>query len=123
MDIPTQTPRDGDAPDDKRVADAIDRVLDAERSAQSAIADCEKQGLESLEHARQQRRTILERAQQRIVALHTRAARALEQRVTEVREPHGRIVAGTIAPEIDHARMQAAIGRLADLLIGNGEEI
>jgi hypothetical protein len=122
MDLPTQTPRDADAPDDGGVAHAIDRVLDAEHIAQAAIADCEKQGLESLEQARQQRRSILERAQQRVVALHIRAARALEQRVAQVREPHGRTVAGTMAPEIDHTRVQAAINKLADRLIGNGDE-
>lgn len=123
MDHPTQPPRDGDNPHDKGVAQAIDRVLGAERDAQSAIADCEKQGLESLELARQQRRTILERAQQRMVALHTGAARAIEQRVAQVREPHGLSGAGTTASETDHARMQAAVGKLADCLIGIGEEI
>lgn len=120
MDHPTHMPRSGDAPDGDRVAQAIDRVLDAERSAQFAISDCEKQGQEALERARQQRRAILERAQQRIVALHTRAARALEQRVVQARQPQERPVAGTIAPEIDHTRVQAAIDALADRLIGIG---
>jgi hypothetical protein len=119
MDLPTQTGDGVETTYDVRVARAIDRVLEAERIAQVTVVECEKQGQESLERARQQRRTILERTQQRIVALHTRAARALERRVAQVREQHGQDATGGIA---DHQRLQAAIGILADRLIGLGDE-
>ena len=122
MDLSTGAARDGGAADDERIAHAIDRMLDAERIAQSAIAECEKQGLAALEQARQQRRTLLERAQQRIVALHIRAARALEQRVAQVREQQGRAAAGKTAQDIDRTRLQAAIEKLADGLLVVGDE-
>jgi vacuolar-type H+-ATPase subunit H len=120
--LPPQTQRDSAVPYDMRVAQAIDRVLDVERAAQFAIAECEKQGQELLEHARQQRRDILARAHNRIVALHVRAARAFEQQVAQIREHHGRPVVGTLAQHADPASLQAAIGRLADRLIGSDEE-
>ena len=120
--IPTQAQRNSDVPYDMRVAQAIDRVLEVERAAQSAIAECEKQGQELLEHARQQRRDILERAHNRIVALHMRAARSFEQQVAQIREPQDRPVVGSFAQHADHASLQAAVGKLADRLIGVGDE-
>ncbi len=115
-------PVSGAPADDAGVARAMDRVLEAERVARSAIAECEKQGQESLEHARQQRRAILERAQQRIVTLHTRAARAVEQRVAQIRKPHVADSGVGIGARTDRARLQAAIEQLADRLISLGDE-
>ncbi|MGO9933408.1 MAG: hypothetical protein ACLPV8_16580 [Steroidobacteraceae bacterium] len=117
-----QSERDSDVPYDTRIARAIDRVLEVERDARSAIADCEKQGRELMERARQQRRHIADRAHDRIVALHTRAARALKQQVAQVREQHGRPVSGGFGQGADHAHMQAALEKLADRLIGAGSE-
>ena len=67
----------------------MDRVLEAERLARSAIAECEKQCHESLEQARRERRAVLERAQQRIITLHTRAARALDVPPYKLSKPFG----------------------------------
>jgi len=100
----------------------MDRVLEAERVARSAIAECEKQGREFLEHARQHRRTILERAQQRIVALHAGSARAVERRVAQIRNPHGADCGAGGDGRTDRARLQAAIEQLADRLISPGDE-
>jgi vacuolar-type H+-ATPase subunit H len=120
--IPTQPQRDSVVPYDMRVAQAVDRVLEVERAAQAAIAECETKSQALLEQARQQRRNILQRAHDRVVALHTRAAHALEQRIAQVREQHARPVAGTIAQCDDPARLRAAIEKLADRLIGMGDE-
>jgi len=109
-------------PYDRRVAQAIDRVLEVERAAQAAVAECKTTGQALLEQARQQRRNILQRAHDRIVALHTRAARAFEQRVAQVRDQHGRPGAGAFAQRDDPARLRAAIEKLADRLIGIGDE-
>ena len=69
---------------DALVARAMDRTLEAERAAQAAMAVCERETAELLERARQQRRIILERAQARIVAIHTRAARNLERQAARI---------------------------------------
>jgi hypothetical protein len=122
------TERDGTSPlsgvpaDDARVARAMDRVLEAERVSRAAIAECEKQVEESLEQARQQRRAILERAQRRIVALHTRAARTVEQRVAQIRKLHEPAAGGGIGQHANRARLQAAIEKLADHLISLRDE-
>jgi len=123
VNSPEQSRQDDGARGDMRVAQAVDCVLQAERVAQSAIAECQKQGQESLERARQQRRGILERSQRRIVALHTWAARALEQRLAQVREAQARSAAGTVAQNADRTRMPAAIEKLADRLLSADEEI
>ncbi len=113
---------DSNVPHDLRVAQAMDRVLEAERAAQSAIVDCEKQGQALLEQARQQRRDILQRAHDRIVALHTRAAHAFELKVVQVRQQNDRPVPDTFVQYADEARLQAAIEKLADRLLVGGDE-
>ena len=116
MSLPTQTNRDMDLRYDARVAGAMNRVLEAERSAQSAVADCEQRMLASLEHARQQRRTILQRAHERIMALQARVAGALGQRTSQIREQHGGALESAAVQGADRARLQAAIERLAERL-------
>lgn len=110
--------RDSDADYDARVARAINRVLETERVAHCAIAACATQAEESLEHARQQRRSILERAQARIVALHARAERAFERQASLIHPQPGHTEPGAAAEQADHARLLAAIARLADGLTG-----
>jgi hypothetical protein len=64
---------------DPQAAQAIERVLDAERDAQAAVAECERASAVVLEAARQRARGIIERAQGRSVALHGRAAKKVER--------------------------------------------
>ena len=64
--------------------EAMDRVLKAEQESIAAVAQCERESAAALEQARAQRRVILEHAQARTVALHTRAAQALERRSAEI---------------------------------------
>jgi vacuolar-type H+-ATPase subunit H len=94
-------------------AAAMERVLQAEREATAAIAECERAGTEAVERAREQRRAILERAQARIVALHARAAQALERRGEEILQKHLRSSTAEVEQLADPARRQAALGRLA----------
>jgi hypothetical protein len=58
---------------DRSVADAINRVLEAEQSAAAAIAAAEAQAREIAESARESRRRILDRARRRVIQLHERA--------------------------------------------------
>jgi hypothetical protein len=94
----------------------MDRVLEAERNAQLAIADCEQRMQDALENARQQRRTILERAHARIVALQVRAARALELRTARIREQQEKPAGEGAAQDQDRAQLRAAIDRLIERL-------
>jgi hypothetical protein len=95
---------------------AMDRVLQAEREAIAALSECKRQSAADLEHARQQRRAILERTQARIVALHTRAAQALERRGAEILERHLRSSTAEVEQLADPGRRGAALERLAACL-------
>jgi nucleoside-triphosphatase THEP1 len=110
-----------DLPYDADVASAMNRVLEAERAARAAIVDCESKMQVSLEQARQERRTILERAQKLIMALHERAARSLERQTAQIlgqHEPPGLVAAQVV----DSARLQAAIDHLLERLTGSAED-
>jgi hypothetical protein len=98
---------------DVLVVRAMDRVLESERAAQTALAECERNCEQMLERSREQRRAILERAHARIVALHTRAARALELRTAEIVEQRRQTAAATAARQSDPARLTDALERLA----------
>jgi vacuolar-type H+-ATPase subunit H len=95
------------------VARAMDRALESERAAQVAIAEFERQAAEILEHARQQRRTILERAQARIVALHTRAAKNLERRTADIAAKRVQSATAVVGQLSEPARRTKALERLA----------
>jgi hypothetical protein len=101
---------------DALAAHAMNRVLESEREAQAAIAEQERHCSEQLEQARQKRRALLEHAQARIVALHTRAAKALQQRATAIAEQAARSEQNS-APEPGSAeRWDGAIRRLLERL-------
>jgi hypothetical protein len=92
---------------------AMDRVLRAEREAIAALSECERQRAADMEHARQQRRAILERTQARIVALHSRAAQALERRAADILEKHLRSSTAEVEQLAAPGRRRAALERLA----------
>lgn len=102
-----------DTRSDALVARAFDRALDAERDAEAAIRECERQVAEQLEHARQQGRAILARTQARIAALHTRAEKDLEQRSARIVEQHRQSSAEAAERLADPTRRTQAIERLA----------
>ena len=107
---------------DARIAEAMNRVLEAERAAQAAIIDCEQQQQVSLEHARQQRRSILDRAHARVMALHERATRGLEQRTAQILAQQGEAPRAAAEPTADSAHLQAAMERLVERLTSVAEE-
>jgi hypothetical protein len=104
---------DAGTPSLAATTEAMDRVLKAEREASAALGECERQSAADLEQARQQRRAILERTQARIVALHTRAAQALERRAADILENHLRSSTAEVAQLAEPGRRRAALERLA----------
>jgi len=106
-------------PADALAVRAMGRVLAAEREAEAQIAECERRCQEEIEEARAARRALLARAQQRIVALHERAARAAAERSAALLAQSRAQAQGTPAPP--PARMQAALESLVTQLIaGDG---
>jgi len=100
------------------VAEAIDRVLEAESEAAAVIAAAEKDAESVLEAARERRRLILETARRRASRLHARAQQQLRERIEQLdrAEP---------ARGTDPAKLRAlsstAVARLAARLTSDGD--
>jgi vacuolar-type H+-ATPase subunit H len=69
---------------DRTVADAIDRVLEAEQATAVAILAAEASARATIEAARETRRQVLERARQRVMRLHERAGTRLAARLAQL---------------------------------------
>lgn len=107
-------------PDTPHVADAINRVLEAERATAAAIAAAQASAEARLEAARDQRRRILERARERIVRLHERAQARLELRLAAMEADAAQQPAVDAA---DPGRLSAeAVARLACRLTGGSTQ-
>ena len=102
-----------DARRDSAAAQAIDRVLEAEREAQTAVGACESAGSEVLEAARHRARSILERAQARTVALHGRAAKKVELCAAALMEERMKTAAEAVKQLSDPGRLGVALERVA----------
>jgi hypothetical protein len=98
---------------DPLAAQAIDRVLEAEREARAAVAACERTGSNVLEAARQQARSVLERAQARTVALHGRAAKKLELCAAALMEQRMKTAAEAVKQLSEPGRLGLALERVA----------
>ncbi|MGB7738287.1 MAG: hypothetical protein WBM03_04180 [Steroidobacteraceae bacterium] len=69
---------------DRTVADAIDRVLEAEHAAALVIVAAETAARSGIDAARDKRRDILETARQRVIRLHERAQARLAGRLAQL---------------------------------------
>jgi vacuolar-type H+-ATPase subunit H len=69
---------------DRTVADAIDRVLEAEHAAALTIVAVEAEARAGIDAARETRRGILDQARQRVMRLHERAQQRLAGRLAQL---------------------------------------
>lgn len=69
---------------DRTVADAIDRVLEAEHAAALTIVAAETAARSTIDAAREKRREVLETARQRVMRLHERAQVRLAGRLAQL---------------------------------------
>jgi hypothetical protein len=106
-------PSAAEAGGDPQAAQAIERVLEAERDAQAAMAECERAGAVVVEAARQQARGIVERAQARAVALHGRAAKKVERCATAFMEQRMKSAAEEVKQLSDPGLLRLALERVA----------
>jgi hypothetical protein len=109
-----------DAGSDALAAQAMNRVLEAERDAQAALTACERAGSTVLEGARQTARGIVERAQARTVALHGRAAKNLELCAAALMERRMKSAAEAVRQLSDPGRLSVALERVAAQLTTDG---
>ena len=98
---------------DRTVADAIDRVLEAEHAAALTIVAAEADARSCIDAAREKRRVILETARQRVMRLHERAQARLAGRLAQ-------LDAGASTETLDAAALQAVA---ADALAAVAERL
>jgi F0F1-type ATP synthase membrane subunit b/b' len=99
---------------DRTIADAIDRVLEAEQAAAVAIASAEAASRAAIDAAREERRRILERARARITRLHERAATHLAARLAQLdMSVAAEEQASALPPDGMHAVLATVAERLA----------
>jgi vacuolar-type H+-ATPase subunit H len=97
------------------IAEAMNRVLAAERDALAEVEACRTEAERTLEAARREARVILERAERVARDIHARTGNLAETRAQQLRERW--------ASEHDAAdpgdRLSGAVQRLADRMTGN----
>ena len=91
---------------------AINRVLEAEQSAQREVAQCRVQALEVLQESRARARAVAERADQRINRVHAICDAAIHRALKDI-SIESQMLAGTpeLTPELTQ-RLDDAIDRL-----------
>jgi vacuolar-type H+-ATPase subunit H len=92
---------------------AINRVLEAERTAQNEIAACRRDALAILSEARARSRALAERADRRITLLHKRSDNSLKRELTRLRRQARELSAPPkLTPELS-----ASLDKALDLLL------
>jgi len=99
------------------IAEAMNRVLAAERAALAEAEACRAEADKTLESARRDARAILERAERIARDIHARTGKLAEARARQLRErwarEHG------VADQDDG--LEAALNRLAARMTGGGD--
>ena len=88
----------------RHAGQAMNRVLQAERDAEQAVADCEQQAREVLHDAQQRARRIAERTNTRITLVQMRCAQAVRAQIKALE--HGE---ETATGEHDAYRLQPPV--------------
>jgi vacuolar-type H+-ATPase subunit H len=106
-------PAAAEVDDNTLAARAIDHVLQAESAAREVVTACERACSSMLENARQQARTIGERAAARSSDLHRRAAKKLQLCAAAVMNERSKSAEAVVRQLSDPTRLNAAIERLS----------
>jgi regulator of protease activity HflC (stomatin/prohibitin superfamily) len=104
-----------------RQISAINEVLEAEKSNQERIADCQKQAEQIIEQGRLQARSIIKRGDERIASVHARADLAIEGRVAELKQKMASLSSHTEISDSDRQQLQFAVSLLTNELVGMAE--
>jgi len=104
---------------DAEIAQAIDRVLAAEREAAGAIEAAQRDAEALIEHARAERRRLLERAKQRAARIHAAAQARLDRSLARLE--HAGDGSGLDLATLDELTRQA-VARLARRLTAADHE-
>jgi len=106
-----------DASPNGTVEQAMNRVLEAEREAQQAVAACEHDALQHRQDAQQQAKQIARRTDARLALCHTRSKGRLDRDIRELE----RAAASTDAAagdRLDAAALASVVEAVARVLAG-----
>lgn len=106
-----------DAAPQESAAQAIDRVLGAERDADASVELARRQAQALHEMAREDALAIVNRSMQRIARWQQAHAAALEQRLTELRA--ATLASAGAQQRIDESSLAAAVAQVAQMLTAN----
>ena len=101
---------------------AIERLLEAERQAENAIADCQEMADARIQVARQQARHIAQRAHNRTTAIHNHCAEVVRQRIADMWSDAGTVEDDTFDVQAHPDHLKTAVDRLAAKLTGDGDD-
>lgn len=99
--------------------EAMNRVLEAERAADAAVADCATRAAAVIEMAQQQARRIHSRTDSRISQVHAHCALALGRQVETLLQQEAEQAADASLDAAMHQVLAAAVERLAQSLTDN----
>lgn len=101
------------------VEQAMNTVLQAERTAEEAIADCEQQALRTIQAAQERAQQIAARADERLALCHmrctARVSRELKTRQRAEKAEHDE----QSRHQLDDAALAGVVARVASKLIGS----
>ena len=111
---------DGQA--DEQVAQRMNRVLQAERDAKRAVAECEQRAQEILRAAQVRAQRLVSRADQRITVLQMRCNHRIDSMVKAM-EKQQQAPDGAAQPgQLGERAIKAVVAALAAELTGSGDE-
>ncbi|WP_127477975.1 hypothetical protein [Sulfurivermis fontis] len=96
--------------------EAMNRVLEAERAALAAIAECTTRAANLIEAAQQQARRIHRRTDSRISQVHAHCALALGRQVELLLQQEAENASATVPDAVIQEVLAAAVERLAQSL-------
>lgn len=97
----------------------MERVLEAERAAERALGAATERASSVLAQSRERARSIASRADERIRRIQVACAASAERLIGVLKEEHERSERASDA-DFDEAKIQAAVRRVADWLLGTG---
>jgi vacuolar-type H+-ATPase subunit H len=101
---------------------AMNRVLQAERDAEQAVAECEQEARNIIKAAQQQAQHIAARTNERISMLHMHYSQNLSQTIREIEQAGKQIEQAGVTTPFDESLFSTVIDELAEELTTDDNE-
>jgi len=112
--------KDSSADPSDTVEQAMNRVLQAEREAEQAIADCEFEARQILQAAQQRAKRIADRTDERIALIQQRLAQKIKAHIDALERADRSAQRAVPTYELAAAELAGVVQEVAAKLTGNG---